>query len=243
MIIENIKQHLGNLEVQKPDDNPEEKIEQDRLEEQDVSIEDINAQNHLSNAINCLPDDLVKSVIINEVLNVERRRYRKKGKVYLKQYIHHFVKNALDETEQKELLEILKDLPSAVLGDNQSREQTRVLVDIYQDIRHGLSERRRSNKNYRNLIDIAGGIIQNQIAKRPDAATLLCHVVKKDLSKGERFRAVMAQLLLSKIIPVDKHERDAVFIELFPTVFTEENVEKKTEHPESESDIQIIPLE
>jgi len=25
MIIENIKQHLGNLEVQKPDDNPEEK--------------------------------------------------------------------------------------------------------------------------------------------------------------------------------------------------------------------------
>jgi hypothetical protein len=160
----------------------------------------------ISEALNALPDELLRVIFINEILNEERRRYRRVSDSRTQDYVRGLI-NTLEEAARKEVEQILRDLPPAVLGDDSAQQESRVLIDLSNDVRSAMSDLRHDTKK-RNLIETAVGIVHAALVKRSDALTLALFMVRSGLSSPEQIRAVLAQILLASVFVADSQHRN-----------------------------------
>eukprot|EP00005_Dracoamoeba_jomungandri_P009592 CAMPEP_0174268060 /NCGR_PEP_ID=MMETSP0439-20130205/36036_1 /TAXON_ID=0 /ORGANISM="Stereomyxa ramosa, Strain Chinc5" /LENGTH=293 /DNA_ID=CAMNT_0015355995 /DNA_START=145 /DNA_END=1026 /DNA_ORIENTATION=- len=77
--------------------------------------------------------ELGSVVVVRNVLNWARTESVRDEKA-MSDFMSHLIL-VLDDAQQKSLYTIFADLPPAVLGDTEAREETRVLVNIKKDIR------------------------------------------------------------------------------------------------------------
>jgi hypothetical protein len=174
------------------------------------------AEMALDKTLKSLPNETVRIVVVYELFNAERRKRRKMNRANVRDFFAKCIRSVLNENQMIELYQILKDLPAAALGDAVAQEHTRVLVDVLQDVRNAMGEQRYECRHYRNLIDIAAGLIENCLRQRIDSQELLFHMLKCALDENQAFRAVIAQIILSRLIPYAEAERTAVLRDLFP---------------------------
>jgi hypothetical protein len=59
--------------------------------------------------------------------------------LYFLDYVRGLI-NTLEEAARKEVEQILRDLPPAVLGDDSAQQESRVLIDLSNDVRSAMSD-------------------------------------------------------------------------------------------------------
>jgi len=87
------------------------------------------------------------------------------------------MESMLSLEQQDELYKILIDMPSAALGDEEDKQESRVLVDIFSDIRIAVAIKKKKDKTPQELIEKLSSVFQNFIETYPYSMQLLKEMV------------------------------------------------------------------
>jgi len=168
--------------------------------------------------VQLLSKSVVQGFLLSNLLNERRRRaINKAEKVNLVQRLV----NTLDEQQQQELFQIVGGLPSAVLGDEFAREHTRVLIDLNKDVRDSLTSMKlkvtREMGSESSALETVSGIMENLLQQVSSArqASLLADLLRVQVDPSDRYRLVLQQLLLSKLVPWDYDKRERLLRKVF----------------------------
>jgi len=115
----------------------------------------------------------------------------------------------LEKEHREELEEMIRYLPPAVLGDEEAKGTSRVLVNICDDVRHAIDEDKIIDPEKKRLLKIVMPNFENYISSA-NSKDLFCQVLKKSLDNNERMRSVMSQVILSRIIPPALQDRQVL---------------------------------
>eukprot|EP01124_Arcella_intermedia_P029705 TRINITY_DN6355_c0_g1_i1.p1 TRINITY_DN6355_c0_g1~~TRINITY_DN6355_c0_g1_i1.p1 ORF type:complete len:248 (-),score=43.20 TRINITY_DN6355_c0_g1_i1:80-823(-) len=157
-------------------------------------------------------DREIAYVIVDKLLTEERRKARKRGKteavLFLKQAVA-----TLDKPQQEELLEILRGLPAGVLGDEQAKSESRVLIDLYSDVHRALADEKHLRKDLGSLYEIAVPFYESYLVDSR-SKEIVFHVISRQEPKL-RLRSVLCQLILSRLVPAHFDSREVFLTNLF----------------------------
>jgi hypothetical protein len=156
-----------------------------------------------------MEDMQIKSKVINRIFKEERRKARKVGKKEMGSFLKMCVWT-LEKEHREELEEMIRYLPPAVLGDEEAKGTSRVLINICDDVRHAIDEDKISDPDKKRLLKIVMPNFENYISSIPNSRDLFSHILKKSLDNNERLRSVMSQVILSRIIPPSLQDRQVL---------------------------------
>jgi len=200
-IIDRIKQNVTEgvelVVIKEPQEAPPEKS--------------FSTNEEILEALMTLPREAIYT-IVNKILNTERRNQKQKGKKDLFNFIKALVA-LLSKQEQLELRAILARMPSGVLGDEQDRKSSRVLTDIFHDLRQGQVEVQITTDWSTKVLAAFTKTLQQE-----NAHTFLFSVITTTLTPHDKFRAIMAQALLAQILPFAFDKRETFLTFLFPNI-------------------------
>jgi len=147
---------------------------------------------------------------------VERAR-RKNHQAQLISYLSVLV-GILDGKQQEELKELVRGLPSAVLGDSFARDHSRVLVDVYSDIKDSMREDRARVSKKRKFIDSTTEIFLETLQRLHGEESL--QVLANVLGEQEpalKMKVLLQQFIITQLVHHDPANRERLLQRIWDT--------------------------
>jgi len=162
---------------------------------------------YMAAAFSFIHNPHVRIVIFSNLLEVERGR-RKGQQSSLIGYLGGLV-STLDGKQQEEFKEVLRGLPGAVLGDAFAREHSRVLVDVYSDMKESMREDKSKVAKQRKFIDSTTEIFQQTLLRLhgDECLQVLSHVLAEQ-EPPLKIKIVLQQLIISQLLHHDPSQRE-----------------------------------
>jgi len=172
---------------------------------------------HLATAFSFINNPHVRSVIFSNLLEVERARRKNQQQVALIAFLGVLV-GILDGKRQEELMEIVRGLPSAVLGDAFARDQSRVLVDVYSDMKESLHDDRARASKHKKFIESTTEIFQQTLQRLngEESLQVLCQVLAEQ-GDALKMKIVLQQLFSSQLVHHDPSHREKLLQKIMDT--------------------------
>jgi len=164
----------------------------------------------LGSALSLIHSPQVRLVILTNLLDMERQR-RKNNPSQMIHYLSKLV-SSLDEKQNEELKEIIRGLPPAVLGDTFARDTSRVLVDLYSDVKDSVREDKAKVSKKRKFIDSITDIFHQSLSRLDleDGLTVITLILHDQDEPALKMKVVIQQLLLAHSIPHDISSRETL---------------------------------
>jgi len=163
----------------------------------------------------------LRCVFTNKVLSLLRNALSPENDIGLLAFL---ISSQLTAAQRRELRELLSSLPGGVLGDEQERNRTRVLMDVHEDVTQSVTDERTAvSTAAAELVDVlAEYLVQfawfDRLVNDSEARQRVLEALfaPPGLRPADRFRILLQQLLSHRgTLPADPDSRDRIITSLW----------------------------